>query len=119
VWLWDVVWVVKRKVKYRLSVVSVLFVYFLDAFNCQSSIQGTTEVYPRGKYQNQSGTPGHRLSLISPSRLLDQRAVYYNHTYSYTYTMPPKAESSTAYRGPTVQDDDDDDFDDLDGKHTS
>jgi len=30
--------------------------------------------------------------------------------------MPPKAESSTAYREPTVQDDDDDDFDDLDGE---
>lgn len=29
--------------------------------------------------------------------------------------MPPKAESSTAYREPTVQEDDDDDFDDLDG----
>lgn len=33
--------------------------------------------------------------------------------------MPPKAESSTAYREPKVQDDDDDDFDDLDGKATS
>jgi hypothetical protein len=29
--------------------------------------------------------------------------------------MPPKAESSTAYREPAVQDEDDDDFDDLDG----
>jgi hypothetical protein len=33
--------------------------------------------------------------------------------------MPPKAESSTAYRETAVQDDDDDDFDDLDGKHIS
>jgi len=37
----------------------------------------------------------------------------------FTYTMPPKAESSTAYREPAVQDDDDDDFDDLDGKSRS
>jgi hypothetical protein len=33
--------------------------------------------------------------------------------------MPPKAESSTAYREPKVQDEDEDDFDDLDGKPTS
>jgi hypothetical protein len=33
--------------------------------------------------------------------------------------MPDKAESSTAYREPAVQDDDDDDFDDLDGKSQS
>ena len=29
--------------------------------------------------------------------------------------MPPKAESSTAYRDKSAEEDDDDDFDDLDG----
>jgi hypothetical protein len=57
-------------------------VYFLDAFNCQSSIQGTTEVYSRVQYQNQSGT-GHRLFPISLLRLPDNSCIpetYLSHT---------------------------------------
>ena len=91
----------------------LLFVYFLDAFNCQSSIQGTMEVYSRVK------SKWHRSPVISHLFLDCQTRELYTRSIYTLYTMPPKAESSTAYREPTVQDDDDDDFDDLDGKRVS
>lgn len=88
----------------------LLCVYFLDAFNCQSSIQGTTEVYPRVK------SKWHRSPVISHLFLDLQTRELYTRFIHNLYTMPPKAESSTAYRESTLQDDDDDDFDDLDGE---
>jgi hypothetical protein len=81
----------------------VLLFPFLDAFNVKAQTRHKiTEAFLTWHR--------HRLLTGATYQLLCIHHLPYN-----THTMPPKAESSNAYRDEDAEEDDDD-FDDLDGQ---